>query len=244
MTEYQSEKIRKKYIVYCSLNLSYIECISLYILSRAGGENLKKKLLIVLVSMAVLTGLLSGCVTESPEEEPEEPTVPEADFETDATAEEAFVGELITFTDTSTGDVTAWSWDFGDGTNATVQNPTHSYEEIGNYTVTLNVTYADGNTSEATMTLTVEYQGPTAAFTYPDNITVNASFQFTDNSTVGDANITAWSWDFGDGTNATVQNPTHTYSMTGNYTVSLTVTDANEKMDTAETTITVEAEEA
>ncbi len=204
---------------------------------------LKKKLLIVLVSMALLVGLLSGCTTET-NNEPEEPTVPEADFETDAVAGEVFMGENITFTDTSTGNVTEWFWTFGDETNSTEQNPIHSYEEIGTYNVTLTVTYADGNTSEATMAIMVDYEGPTAAFTYPDNITVNVSFQVTDNSTAGDANITEWFWTFGDETNSTEQHPEHTYNMTGNYTVTLTVTDANDKTDTTEMPITVEAVEA
>jgi PKD repeat protein len=46
---------------------------------------------------------------------------------------------------------------------------------------------------------------------------------FTDQST-GDP--TGWSWNFGDGATSTAQNPTHTYSLPGTYTVTLTVTDA------------------
>ena len=49
------------------------------------------------------------------------------------------------------------------------------------------------------------------------------SVQFTDLS----ENAAEWSWDFGDGTNSTEQNPTHTYSAAGNYTVSLTAINAN-----------------
>jgi PKD repeat protein len=39
--------------------------------------------------------------------------------------------------------------------------------------------------------------------------------------------ITSWSWNFGDGATSTLQNPTHTYTVNGFYTVSLTVTDNN-----------------
>ena len=45
---------------------------------------------------------------------------------------------------------------------------------------------------------------------------------FTDLSTGGA--ITSWSWDFGDATTSTAQNPGHTYTAAGTYTVSLTVT--------------------
>ena len=47
---------------------------------------------------------------------------------------------------------------------------------------------------------------------------------FTDTSS---GTPTSWSWDFGDGTNSTPQNPTHTYSTAGNYTVTLTATNAD-----------------
>jgi PKD repeat protein len=47
--------------------------------------------------------------------------------------------------------------------------------------------------------------------------------QFTDLS----GNVTGWNWDFGDGASSTLQNPTHTYSTAGNYTVNLTVSNEN-----------------
>lgn len=50
--------------------------------------------------------------------------------------------------------------------------------------------------------------------------------QFTDSSDPGLAPITAWDWDFGDGTSATDQNPLHTYSQAGVYSVRMTITTA------------------
>ncbi|HLN78329.1 MAG TPA: LamG-like jellyroll fold domain-containing protein [Nocardioidaceae bacterium] len=44
---------------------------------------------------------------------------------------------IVTFTDTSTGAPHEWAWDFGDGTSATAQDPTHRYSKPGSYTVTL-----------------------------------------------------------------------------------------------------------
>ncbi len=62
---------------------------------------------------------------------------------------------------------------------------------------------------------------PTASFTLAiDQLTVT----FTDTSTPGSAAITAWVWDFGDGSSSIEQNPVHVYPGPGTYTVSLTVT--------------------
>jgi PKD repeat protein len=69
---------------------------------------------------------------------------------------------------------------------------------------------------------------PTASFTYEPmdvNITPGMDITFTDTSILGDAINLTWSWDFGDGNTSTEQNPMHNYSMGGNYTVTLTVTD-------------------
>ncbi len=45
----------------------------------------------------------------------------------------------IQFHDASTGSPTSWYWNFGDGTNSSVQNPTHQYNNSGTYTVNLTV---------------------------------------------------------------------------------------------------------
>jgi predicted outer membrane repeat protein len=55
---------------------------------------------------------------------------------------------------------------------------------------------------------------------------------FTDQSTPGTGAIVAWKWHFGDGDSSEVQNPTHVYSDTGTYTVTLTVVDENDSSDT------------
>jgi len=45
----------------------------------------------------------------------------------------------VQFSDNSTGDMSAWFWDFGDGTNSTLRNPVHTYVQPGNYTVTFEI---------------------------------------------------------------------------------------------------------
>ena len=58
----------------------------------------------------------------------------------------------------------------------------------------------------------------------PTQPEVDQEVQFTDKSS-GGGTITSWEWDFGDGTTSTVQNPKHTYTQAGTYTVKLTVKD-------------------
>jgi PKD repeat protein len=62
---------------------------------------------------------------------------PSADFHADPV-----VGRKplpVVFRDDSTGPVTSWSWDFGDGGTSTLRNPTHTYAQAGSYDVTLTV---------------------------------------------------------------------------------------------------------
>jgi hypothetical protein len=50
----------------------------------------------------------------------------------------------VFFVDESSGNPTAWFWDFGDGKTSTRRNPTHFYFDIGYYTVSLTVTGSNG----------------------------------------------------------------------------------------------------
>jgi len=51
----------------------------------------------------------------------------------------------VSFIDASTGPVTAWIWDFGDGNSSTEENPTHFYENDGTYTVSLTSSNSAGS---------------------------------------------------------------------------------------------------
>jgi hypothetical protein len=76
--------------------------------------------------------------------------------------------------------------------------------------------------------LIIAYQlppAPVASFTSNSTSTcIGTSINFTGNFTSGTPN--SWLWNFGDGTTSTLQNPTHTYASAGNFTVSLTVSNA------------------
>jgi len=140
-----------------------------------------------------------------------------------ATPTEGNAPLTVQFTDESTGNVTAWLWDFGDGNTSTEQNPIHTYASAGNYTVFLNASNAYGYNVSAPVTITV-LEPPVANFTYtPNEGNAPLTVTFNDTST---GNVTAWIWDFGDGNTSTEQNPSHTYASPGIYTVSLNASNA------------------
>ncbi|MFO1533155.1 MAG: thrombospondin type 3 repeat-containing protein [Thermoplasmatota archaeon] len=65
--------------------------------------------------------------------------------------------------------------------------------------------------------------------------------QFTDTSQPGGAPIVAWYWGFGDGYDASAQNPSHAYATGGDFVVALTVTDAQGFATTTTMLVHVEA---
>nr|WP_230670159.1 PKD domain-containing protein [Methanosarcina barkeri] len=138
---------------------------------------------------------------------------------------------IVNFMDQSTSSPTSWLWDFGDGTNATEQNPVHTYTATGTYTVNLTVSNEDGSDSEVkTGYIKVSSQSsakPVAAFTAsPTSGKTPLKVKFTDTST---GSPTSWFWKFGDGSKSFLQNPIHKYSKAGTYTVNLTVKNAKGK---------------
>ena len=71
---------------------------------------------------------------------------PIADFSANKTT--VAINETVSFSDESSFAPTSWAWDFGDGTTSTEQNPTHSYAEVGTYTVQLTVENENGSDTE------------------------------------------------------------------------------------------------
>lgn len=134
---------------------------------------------------------------------------------------------VVSLTDNSVGAV-AWDWKANGVTFSTAQNPPpQTFTTPGTHTISLMVTNSNGCTNTSQQTVTV-YKSPVAAFTTSASCQ-NAITQFTDGSTslAGDP-VVSWNWDFGDATaNGTTQNPTHIYTGTGIFTITLNVSTAN-----------------
>ncbi len=128
----------------------------------------------------------------------------------------------VQFTDTSTGTITSWAWDFGDGATGTEQNPAHTYGAEGLYTVTLTVSGPDGSFTVIKHDL-IDVKGtlPEADFTArPTEIEQGGTVVFLDRST---GQITEREWNFGDGQTGDGRMERHTYEQPGTYPVCLRV---------------------
>ena len=130
----------------------------------------------------------------------------------------------LNFLNASTGSITSYAWDFGDGTSSTDQAPIHVYAAAGVFTVKLTVTGPGGsNTQTRSNYLTVTTPpAPVAQFTgSPTSGVAPLAVSFANSST---GSITSYAWDFGDGATSTLASPSHSYAAAGVYTVKLTVT--------------------
>jgi gliding motility-associated-like protein len=125
-----------------------------------------------------------------------------------------------------TGPLLTYLWNFGDGNTSTVANPVHNYTTGGPFTVTLTATSNNGCIDDTVRVLNTVYAQPQAAFNAPAEVCLGAPVNFTDQSTAPNSTVAQWSWDFGDGTLSTLQNPVKNYSAPGPYTVKLTIISA------------------
>lgn len=135
---------------------------------------------------------------------------------------------VVQFQDTSTGSPASWRWDLGNGTISLFQNPSSVYFAPGTYTVKLVAKNAAGADSVVKQQYVTVFENPDVNFSASDSVgCFPFPVTFTDKSTAGDGVISSWHWDFGDGNTSTEQHPSHTYTGTGNYAVTLKVTSSN-----------------
>lgn len=149
-------------------------------------------------------------------------------------------GTTTVFTDSTTNPynttINSYAWDFADGNTANQQNPTHTYLNFGTYNVELKLDYGNNCLDSLTKAITVK-ENPVAAFTVAD-LCNDSVARPVNNSTISAGAITS-NWSFGDATASVTGNaPTHTYQLSGNYTIQL-ITDVAGCADTATNPIRV-----
>ncbi|GEM_PF-2975637 len=146
------------------------------------------------------------------------------------------------FDNSSCAQAVAWQWDFGSPVNpgiTTMRDPVMTYADPGTYNVTLRVINSFNNNSTKTLIGYIHVLPPVTPTPYPVITPVPTPVpvivpNFTADLTTGPAPLcvrftelstgpasTTWFWDFGDGSNATVSNPSHCYNKSGNFSVTL-----------------------
>ncbi len=170
------------------------------------------------------TSTISKTVVSTP------PSVPTASFTT--TPSSGTVPLTVQFTDTSSSlncPINRWSWSFGDGSGSSInQKPTYTFTKTCNpntgnrtFPVTL-IVYTGGGTQATTTNNVIITAPPDPVSSFTANQTSGPApltVQFTDTSK---NNPTTWGWNFGDGTGSNLQNPpTHAYTISGVYTVTM-----------------------
>ncbi|MEW2012577.1 MULTISPECIES: PKD domain-containing protein [Microbacterium] len=142
----------------------------------------------------------------------------------------------------SDGSIAGFNWDFGDGKTDTTPSPSHTYAQAGSYTVVLTVTDDDGATDTVSLDVVVAEPAnvpPTAAFTPTvDGLSVSVTGAASADS---DGTIASYEWSFGDGGTATGVTASHAYEQSGDYTITLKVTDDDGATDTKTASVTVTA---
>lgn len=172
----------------------------------------------------------NGCV-DSVRKEVSILAKPNAVFNTSA----GCVYDTVQFNSVSTvspGTIDNYTWTFGDGnTGHTGKDTAHLYTGPGIYNTMLIVESSDGCLDTAYQQITVKRQ-PSVAFSH--SLSCEGEWvYFTDQSALTGGSVTGWNWNYGDGTpGTTLQNPSHVYTATGSYPVTLIALGNNGCYDT------------
>jgi PGF-CTERM protein len=156
----------------------------------------------------------------------------------------ARVGERISFDGADVADndqIKSYMWDFGDGSVATGTEVSHVYHNPGIYNVTLTLTNLEGTESNDTVVVAVtDETAPTADAGSNQTISLSDPVVFNGSDSTDNHLIASYQWALDNGKTATGEEVVYSYSETGTYNVTLTITDeaGNKATDTATITVT------
>jgi len=156
------------------------------------------------------------------------------------------LGEEITFSDISDGEVTLREWDFnGDGViDSTKKNPTYAFTKEGKYEVSLTVWSAWGLNNTRTRVIEVKEIWPPKAICTPEEYVDNEleyNFEGRFSYDVDGGKIKNYHWDFDDGTTSDESHVSHLFPEGDKiYEVKLTVTDDDGASSTTTCTVKID----
>ena len=142
------------------------------------------------------------------------------------------------------GDVLRYEWDFGDGKTETGTTPfvQHTFVE-GEYTIGVTAIGAVGDTSKASLQLKVRHKQPELSIGLKDDsetpwmtagvLYFTSRLNYDSRRRLQIPNGNSYLWDFGDGSTDNSPAPSHAYAKAGDYTVTLTLTDAHRRTSSA-----------
>ncbi len=126
-----------------------------------------------------------------------------------------------------------WTWNFEGDETTDGKNPTHIFQEAGDYNVSLTVTTDQGCSATVVQPVTI-LQSPVADFEF-DPLCVNQVARFRE---ANGGNLKTWAWQIANST-YTVQEPTHVFLFPGTFNASLMVTAQNDCIAQSAQTVTV-----
>ena len=134
-------------------------------------------------------------------------------------------GDVVQFTNLSEGTNIISSWDFGDGILSSLYNPEHKFLTNGAYDINLLIIDSAGCSDSLNLSGHIQVLSPKAEFS---SLALNSDCppliaDFT-NLSSSDANY--FEWDFGDGSISFVEDPSHLFSSSGVFDVSLIVSNS------------------
>ncbi len=139
----------------------------------------------------------------------------------------------LTTTNTSIG-ASSYNWNFGDGFTSASTSPSHIYASAGNYIISLICTNPQGCSDTINKNITISSVSQSV---FTNTISLCDSIVGLTNNSVG---ANSYLWNFGDGSTSILANPSnHTYTSSGNYTITLITNPGSSCADTSKQVISV-----
>ncbi len=189
------------------------------------------------VKQVSLQAMIPGCTTEIFTQELIINAPPEVDFDFTRVC----AGLQTTLINVSpASNIVSYFWDFSDGFTSNIENPMHAFDSEGSYPVSFTITDDNGCTNTITKNVEVG-QIPIPKISITGDLACSETIlQFNDVTDNSVSNITTWNWQIESFEPMTGPNPQFTFTESGQYPLSFTITNDFGCMATLDTVINVD----